>query len=91
MLAESPDDVASLLERGKVALDDEQAADAERWLRRAERLAPELPEVHLALARCLTLAGRSAEAHRYQERFAQLDTQHRAKQTEAHAKLLKPG
>lgn len=93
MLAETPDDVATLIERSKVALDQEQAAEAEQTLRRAEKLAPDLPEVYLGLARCLNLAGRSPEAQRCQERFLQLESERKAKQTEMlqQAKLFNPG
>jgi Flp pilus assembly protein TadD len=74
-LASSPDDVNFLLERGLVALDERQFPESERWLRRALSLAPNVPEVHLALSRCLRAAGRAEEATRHLERSRQLEAQ----------------
>jgi len=72
-LAANPNDVSALLDRGKTALDAQQSADAERWLRRAETLAPNEAEVNLALSRCLRLAGRAQEAQRYLDRFHEIE------------------
>src|SRR5207253_1432828 len=45
ILAARPDDVPTLLDRGKLALDAGRAGEAEPWLRRAAALAPDEPEV----------------------------------------------
>jgi predicted Zn-dependent protease len=82
LLAATPDDVNVLLERGKVAVDARQAQQAEAWLRRAEKLAPQNPDISLALARCLLQAGRPEEAQRYQDRFDQAEARRRAAQQE---------
>lgn len=72
ILASSPGDAPALLERGKVALDERQLDQAERWLRSAVERAPDYPEANLALSQCLNLAGKTAEAKRFQERFDHL-------------------
>jgi predicted Zn-dependent protease len=87
ILAAAPNDVPALLERARVALDAQQPADAEPWLRRAEELAPIHPDVHLTLSRCLHLAGRLEEAERYQTRFQQLDTDRKKKQEDLVRKI----
>jgi predicted Zn-dependent protease len=81
MLAEKPDDVTVLLERGLVALDLDQLGEAERRFRHALKLAPDQPEINLGLSRCLHLAGRAAEAKHYQERFQQLDAEQRRRKS----------
>ncbi len=45
------------------------------WI--AIRLAPDDPQVNLALATCLRMAHRPAEAQRYQDRFEKLDADRR--------------
>jgi predicted Zn-dependent protease len=87
LLTATPDDVAVLLERGQVALDARRPQDAETWLRRAETLAPQLPAVSLALARCLLVAGRADEARRYQDRHAEVQSQQQAARNEILHKL----
>jgi tetratricopeptide (TPR) repeat protein len=69
ILQKDPNDVSALLERGKLSVDAQQFADAETWLRRAEKLAPEFPELNLELSRCLQMAGRLEEAAPYRARF----------------------
>jgi tetratricopeptide (TPR) repeat protein len=66
-------DVPALLERGRVALDLRKLDEAEGWLRGAEALAPEHREVRIALARCLQLAGKAAEAQVYLDRVVKAD------------------
>jgi tetratricopeptide (TPR) repeat protein len=73
LLKDNPDEVSLLLERGELALDEQQLADAERWLRRAFERAPNEPRTNLALSRYYRLTGRAGEAKEYQERFAQLE------------------
>jgi tetratricopeptide (TPR) repeat protein len=75
LLAEVQNDRAVLLERGLVELDLQDTPAAQRWLRRAEKLNPDRRDVNLALARCLRLAGKQAEAQRYQDRVAQIDAE----------------
>jgi tetratricopeptide (TPR) repeat protein len=89
LLAVNPDDVSTLLERGRVAMDVEDRAAAERWLRRAYQLAPRAPEVVLALSRCLRQAGKIEEAERLQREYEQIESQkkaHQAKQKGTHGK-----
>jgi tetratricopeptide (TPR) repeat protein len=83
VLADFPDTVPALLERGQVALELAPPADAEPWLRRAVALAPDDARVNLALATCLRLAGRPADAKAYQDRFQQLDAEHKRKAAQA--------
>jgi predicted Zn-dependent protease len=73
LLVETPDRVPLLLERGRVALDLQRPADAERWFQRALALAPEQREVNLALADCLRQAGRPDDAERYQAKAQEIE------------------
>lgn len=75
ILERSPDDLLALLEAGNVEMDRGNATAAERWLRRAEQIAPDKRDLNLALFRCLQLAGREAEAVLYQKRLATIDAQ----------------
>jgi tetratricopeptide (TPR) repeat protein len=75
LLAAHPDHQMALAERGYVALELQDTADAEGWLRAALRLTPDDAQLNLALATCLRLANRAAEAQPYQERFEKLDRQ----------------
>lgn len=68
LIARSDRDVPALLERGRVALDVRKIDDAERWFRKAEGLVPQDREVQVSLARCLELAGKSAEAQAYRDK-----------------------
>jgi tetratricopeptide (TPR) repeat protein len=68
-LTANPDSVRALVERAKVALDVERIADAEVWLRQAERLSPNDPEMLYSLSRCLHLAGQTESAKAYRDRF----------------------
>lgn len=79
ILAATPDDVGALLERGMIALDEGDSAKAEAWFRRAEKRAPNTPEVCRALSRCFHLSGRVEEARRYHDRFEQLEGDRNAK------------
>jgi tetratricopeptide (TPR) repeat protein len=73
LLAATPDKVPVLLERGRVAMDLNRSADAERWLVHAFSLAPEQREVNLALADCLRQAGRLDEAKPYQDKAQEIE------------------
>jgi tetratricopeptide (TPR) repeat protein len=73
VLASHPKDVSALIERALLALDLDQLDEAESQLRLALSLAPNEPEVHLALSRCLRLRGREAEAKVFQEQFQRLE------------------
>jgi Flp pilus assembly protein TadD len=75
LLAENPEESKVLLERGRAALDLGQLGPAERWLRRAQALAPDQREQNLYLALCLRQEGKKEEAQHFQDRFAQLDAQ----------------
>jgi Tfp pilus assembly protein PilF len=77
ILTAQPENLFALLERGQVALDLEQPRDAEPWLRRALARAPDEPKVNLALASCMQMAGRAAEAKAYQDRYQQLEAERR--------------
>jgi tetratricopeptide (TPR) repeat protein len=74
-LAAHPHDVAALLERGNLALDQQDYDAAVRWLRQAQGLAPNEPRTNFGLARCLRLTGQATEAQTYQERFERLQTE----------------
>jgi tetratricopeptide (TPR) repeat protein len=73
LLAETPDHGEALWERGQLALDEGDAAQAEPWLRQAARLLPYDRRVHYALYRCLLELNRRAEAETVNARVAQLD------------------
>jgi predicted Zn-dependent protease len=90
ILASNRDDVAALLERGRIDLDMQKLDDAERWLRRALALAPDEPGVNLALSSCLERAGRAAEAKPFHERFLRLEAE-RQRRTDDFARQLKSG
>jgi Tfp pilus assembly protein PilF len=77
LLVANPRDVQVLIERGRVALDERQPIEAERFLRRALTESPNVPEVNLALCTCLKLQGRGEEAEDYQKRFLELETEQR--------------
>ncbi len=72
VLAANPESVAALLERGRIALDQQDAEDAERWLRRAYELAPRSSEVVLALSSCLLLRNKPEEANSFQILFDEI-------------------
>jgi len=73
LLTEKRGSADAVLERGQLELDLGDAVAAEPWLRRALVLAPGKREPNLALARCLHLLGKDAEAKPYQDRVAQID------------------
>jgi tetratricopeptide (TPR) repeat protein len=72
LLAEHPDHVAALVERGRLALCRQDAAGAEEALSRAVALAPWQREAHGLLLNCLQKRGKTAEAEKCQARFREL-------------------
>ena len=62
LLAEHPDYVPALIERGKLALDQLQEDEAERFFRAAVQLAPYEPLANYNLYLCLLRRGQKAEA-----------------------------
>lgn len=74
ILAAEPDRLAAVVERGKLALDAGCLEEAEPYLRRGVALAPADAFNHLALSRCLHLAGKSEEAQQHQERYSEIES-----------------
>lgn len=72
LVAGQPDDVAGLVEAGRLALRRGRPAEAVEKLQRATTLAPWHREAHQLLLRCLETLGRSAEAQQCQERLRAL-------------------
>jgi tetratricopeptide (TPR) repeat protein len=72
LLAGHPEDVEALAERGQLALDEDDLARAERWLRAAVRLAPHDQRANYSLYRCLSLRGKEEEAKTYRARADRL-------------------
>lgn len=71
VLAEHPDNEAALRERGRLALADEDAAAAEKWLRQAQKINPHDAKLFPLLSTALEQQGKKAEAHLYQEKTQQ--------------------
>jgi tetratricopeptide (TPR) repeat protein len=63
----------ALAERGKIALDGGSPQDAEKWLRRAARLAPFERATLYTLCRCLTVNGHTKEAEEWSVRIQRMD------------------
>jgi tetratricopeptide (TPR) repeat protein len=81
LLAKEPNNFPALVERGNVALDSLDSKEAEGWLRRAERLAPNNLELLISLNRCLRLEGKPEEAQHYLDRFQKLVEEKRQQET----------
>ncbi|MSQ96913.1 MAG: tetratricopeptide repeat protein [Gemmataceae bacterium] len=75
VLAQQPEHVPALVERGRVALDQRHAADAELWLHRAMTLAPNHAQANMIYSQCLQQADRAAEAKRYHDRFLEIEAE----------------
>jgi tetratricopeptide (TPR) repeat protein len=75
LLAQYPDRVPFLVERGRVALDQRLPREAERWLRRAAALAPNHAQANLFLSQSLQQTDREAEAKVFHDRFLQIKCQ----------------
>lgn len=69
------DDALALMERGRVALDEQAPEEALPLLRRAVALAPYLYQAHYSLCTCLSTLGRTAEAKECQGRMEQAKVQ----------------
>jgi tetratricopeptide (TPR) repeat protein len=87
LLDAAPEDVPVLVSRARLALDFEQPAEAERYLRRAEAIAPDSPDLNRDLARTLQLLGHPKEAEHYQQQFRQIDDRRKKRQEEAQANV----
>jgi tetratricopeptide (TPR) repeat protein len=61
-LAREPDNAQLLSQRGRLALEYESAAEAEKWLRRAAELMPFEKDINYSLYLCLQRLGNGAEA-----------------------------
>jgi predicted Zn-dependent protease len=72
MLKADPTEVALLAERGQVALDMRKSAEAEVWFRRALAMTPNDAKIHLALAACLRMNGKEAEAQQHDDFLRQI-------------------
>jgi Tfp pilus assembly protein PilF len=72
-IEENPDDADALFERGKLAHDEGQLADAEQFLRRAVAQVPYSPQVNLSLSRCLSEQGKDEEGGVYRSRLAEIE------------------
>jgi predicted Zn-dependent protease len=73
LLAGHPDYVDALGERGRLALQTGQPAEAEEWLRRALDLAPYDREVIYTFFQCLQQRGKQDEAKEYEARLADIE------------------
>jgi len=70
-----PDDVVVLLERGLVALDLNDLAGADRWLRQAEERAPDLYELIAARLRWARQTQRTVEVAALEKRLRDLESE----------------
>lgn len=73
LLADHPDHARALAERGRLAVDEGDAAAAEAWLRKAVALAPDDREALYGLTRALRGQEKQDEARELDERLARLD------------------
>ncbi|MGH7172001.1 MAG: tetratricopeptide repeat protein [Gemmataceae bacterium] len=87
MLADNPNEVSALIERGYLSLDRQEVEDAERRFRRALELAPANARGYLALSCCLQLRGNAREAKPYREKFQQLEAEEKRFREEAARQL----
>jgi tetratricopeptide (TPR) repeat protein len=77
-LRRHPDDPAALAQRGKLALARSRPAEAERYLRQAEKLAPAEADVLYQLERCLRQQpGRQSDADGYLRRYQRARANHK--------------
>jgi tetratricopeptide (TPR) repeat protein len=72
LLDSDPSDLTVLLGRANVAMEANQAAEAETYLRRAEQIDRNNLVLLNAMSRCLVLAGKPEEAQRYREPYQKL-------------------
>jgi Flp pilus assembly protein TadD len=73
MLSVNPKEISVLVERGLVAMDRSRLAEADRFLSQAFKLAPNVPEVNLALSQYMQLRGDTAKVKEYRDRFDRLE------------------
>jgi tetratricopeptide (TPR) repeat protein len=73
LVAAYPKEPGVLLERGRLALDEDQPALAERWLRQAVALSPADRQANYTLYLCLQRLGRAGEARTYLARFEEAE------------------
>jgi len=72
-LRATPDYAEALWERGQLEMDRGRPADAEPWLRRADRAAPFDRRIVFSLFNCLQALNRKAEADAAKDRVARID------------------
>lgn len=75
LLKRDPNNYQIVLERGKIDLESLQLDQAEPYLRRAEKLAPNDLSVLNSFYRFFCLKGNAEEALKYRERFTQLNAE----------------
>src|SRR5262249_3114088 len=68
-LRSHPKDAEALVERGRLALEEQATEEAETLLRRAVKLSPDLSDAYYALSLCLARQGRTAEAEECRARM----------------------
>jgi Flp pilus assembly protein TadD len=73
LLVMNPQNAQALGERGLLALDGGQAAEAEDWLRKAAAEAPHDRQIVYNFFRCLQQLGKRDEARKCQERLRQIE------------------
>jgi predicted Zn-dependent protease len=67
------DHAGALAERGRLALEANDPAEAERWLRRAVHSAPFERDILHTFHQCLVRNGHADEAEKYQSRLSDID------------------
>ncbi|SRR5579884_2003604 len=73
VLTEHPDNAAALREQGRLTLAEGNAAEAEKWLRQADKLNPYDVKLLPLLSTALEHQGKQEEAYVLQKRFLQRD------------------
>jgi tetratricopeptide (TPR) repeat protein len=91
LLKDQPQNAAALVERGKVALEQEQFEEAESFLRRGVELAPHDREAHHNLSVALRQEGRGEEAAKEIARVQEIDADLRRLDRVTKAVLKSPG
>lgn len=81
LLRTHPDMPLLLIERGNLALDLKQPAEAKRYLDAAAQIDPDTARLHLALARYMVMVGDADAAREHQERFLLLESERSHPQT----------
>jgi tetratricopeptide (TPR) repeat protein len=75
VLSVAPHNVGALHDRGRLALQLDLPAEAEEWLLKALRLAPQDREVLYTLYQCLQARGKTEEAKEYKARLDETEAQ----------------